>query len=350
LKRFLIPTILTFLALLGCFTRAGAQTAPARAEDLHQPPPRNGEPIPVSVALHVLNLTDIDEVSERFNLMFYLLAQWHDPRLAFTPRDPSERFRVFTPDEVWHPRLEFVNAVAGRNSGDVMIRVGPRGNALYMERADARLSTNFHLRRFPFDRQSLEIIIHPFIGQAHLLAFTTDMDRTWISAEEKVYSSLPEWQLMGINARHNDVPISKFGTVAEAHFEIRVKRKYHYYLWKIFLPLLLMVVLSWTVYWIDTRDLSSQVQISITTILTVIAFAFSISLSLPKVPYLTYIDAFFLICLVFVFFTAIEMTTVHVSGRTRRRNLGVRIQRFSRVWVPIAFVIGNAILALRYFG
>jgi len=111
-----------------------------------------------------------------------------------------------------------------------------------------------------------------------------------------------------------------------------------------------MVILSWTVYWIDPRDLSSQVQISITTILTVIAFAFSISLSLPKVPYLTYIDAFFLLCLVFVFFTAIEMTTVHVSGRTRRVDFGLRLRRISRILVPFAFVVFNAIIALRYFG
>ena len=32
-----------------------------------------------------------------FNLMFYLLAQWHDPRLAFNPRGPTERFHVLCP-------------------------------------------------------------------------------------------------------------------------------------------------------------------------------------------------------------------------------------------------------------
>jgi hypothetical protein len=107
------------------------------------------------------------------------------------------------------------------------------------------------------------------------------------------------------------------------------------------------VSLSWSAYWID--DLSSQVQISITTILTVIAFAFSISLSLPKVPYLTFIDAFFLDCLVFVFFTAIEITTVHVTGRTQRVELGLKIRRITRVGVPIAFVLSNVVIALRYF-
>ena len=33
-----------------------------------------------------------------------------------------------------------------------------------------------------------------------------------------------------------------------------------------------------------------------TTILTVIAFAFAISATMPRLPYLTYIDAFFLEC------------------------------------------------------
>jgi hypothetical protein len=44
------------------------------------------------------------------------------------------------------------------------------------------------------------------------------------------------------------------------------------------------------------------------------------------------------------------MTTVHVSGRSQRINVGVRLRRFSRVAVPIAFMVSNAIIALRYFG
>ena len=348
MKRFLIPATLTFLLLLVWFARTAAQVASAQSNELLQPPPRNGGPIPVSVAIHVTNLTDIDEVSERFNLMFYLLAQWRDPRLSFTPREPSERFHVFLPDQVWRPRLEFINGVNARASDDLSLRVNPDGNVLYMERASVQLSTRFRLRRFPFDRQALQIIIRPFMGQAHLVTFNADQKHTWMNPEQG-YSSLAEWDLLGIRTRDAQEAVSRFGPIPEARFEILVKRKYHYYLWKIFLPLMLMVILSWTVYWIDPRDLSSQVQISITTILTVIAFAFSISLSLPKVPYLTYIDAFFLCCLVFVFFTAIEMTTVHVSSRTRRRDAGLRLRRLSRVVVPIAFVAVNALIAFRYF-
>ncbi len=339
------------LLLACCVIRAGAE-APlslAQRDPLLSPPLQDGQPVPVSIAIHVINLTDIDEVQQRFHLMFYLFVQWHDSRLAFTPHDPGERFHVYAPEQVWHPRLNFVNGVGARTTSESSLRVEPDGAVLYAERAEAQLSTRFRLRRFPFDEQALQIVVHPFVSQVGIVSFKASQEHTWISADEAAYSSLAQWELAGIRTEHDHVPVSRLGPVPEAHFEILVKRKYAFYLWKIFLPLLLMVMLSWTVYWIDTRDLNSQVQISITTILTVIAFAFSISLSLPKVPYLTFIDAFFLDCLVFVFFTAIEMTTVHVSGRTRRASFGHKIRRVSRVAVPIAFVLSNAIIVVHYF-
>ena len=81
-------------------------------------------------------------------------------------------------------------------------------------------------------------------------------------------------------------------SISEIRFTINIARHFNFYIWKVFLPLLLMVVLSWTTFWIDPTELSSQVQISVTTILTVIAFAFAIQANLPKVPYLTFIDVF----------------------------------------------------------
>jgi hypothetical protein len=354
LKPFFTSVTMTICLLLIC-----CASHPADAEvpvplgqqnEMLQPPRQDGKPIDVSIWLHVINLADIDEVSQRFNLMFYLFVQWDDPRLAFQPRSSTERFHTFKPNQIWHPRLEFINEIGAHTSGDASLRVNSDGTVLYVERVGTELSTRFRLLRFPFDRQALPVIIHPFVGQVLMVTLHADQKHTWISGEEAEYSSLAEWQMMGIRVRDTQVSFSKFGSVPEARFVIGVKRKYDYYIWKIFVPLLLMVSLSWSVYWIDPKDLSSQVQISITTILTVIAFAFSISLSLPKVPYLTFIDAFFLDCLVFVFFTAVEMTTVHVSGRTQRVDLGLRIRRISRFGVPIAFVLSNGLIALRYFG
>ena len=122
-------------------------------------------------------------------------------------------------------------------------------------------------------------------------------------------------------------------------------------MWKVFLPLLLMVFLSWAVFWIEANDLSNQVQVAVTTILTVIAFAFAISATMPRLPYLTYIDAFFLECYIFVFLAVVELMTVHVTHRSEvRRDLGLRIRKYSRWLIPAAFAVTNLIIGIHFLG
>jgi hypothetical protein len=121
-------------------------------------------------------------------------------------------------------------------------------------------------------------------------------------------------------------------------------------LWKILLPLLLMVVLSWAVFWIETFDLQNQIQVAVLTLLTVIAFALAISSSLPKVPYLTFIDVYFLTCYIFVFIAILELMTVHVTHRVHGKDLGLRIRKVSRWVVPPAFCITIALFAWYFLG
>jgi len=111
-----------------------------------------------------------------------------------------------------------------------------------------------------------------------------------------------------------------------------------------------MVILSWTVFWIDTSQLLSQFRVSVKTTLAVIMFALAISRHLPKVPYLTFIDVFFLACYVFVFITAVELTLVHVAGRSKNDKLGMSIRRFSRIVLPVLFVITNLLMIAIYTG
>ncbi len=111
-----------------------------------------------------------------------------------------------------------------------------------------------------------------------------------------------------------------------------------------------MVIPSWTVFWLDPSELSAQATISVTTILTVIAFAFAIQANLPKVSYLTFIDVFFLICYLFVFLTALEIAAVHTAGRSGKIARARRLTRLSRIVLPATFVTLNVLLMAYYFG
>ena len=170
-----------------------------------------------------------------------------------------------------------------------------------------------------------------------------------MSSELESYSSLAQWDLETVQPETGSGKLYDGSKTPEIRFEISVKRRSPFYMWKVLLPLTLMVFLSWGVFWVEADDLTDQVTIAVTTILTVIAFAFAISATMPRVPYLTYIDAFFLQCYVFVFFAMTELMTVHVTHRSnRRRDLGVRIRKISRWLVPVGFVVSNIALIMHF--
>ncbi len=313
------------------------------------PPPYQGQPIDIAIGLHIINIASIDEVTEQFEMDAYLFERWIDPRLAFAPSGPNDRERNYAVGQIWIPQLEMINAASPRTRGDTSIRVAPDGTVNYAERSKVALSSRFELRRFPFDRQALLIIIHPFLADGPRIRFSLLDHATWTASEFESYSSLAQWKLNAIEPRVGVAPTYGGLTVPEARFAISVDRRSSFYLWKVFLPLTLMVFLSWSVFWIEPNDLSNQIQVAVTTILTVIAFAFAISATMPRLPYLTYIDAFFLECYIFVFLAVVELMTVHVTHRNeRRRDLGVRIRAYSKWVVPASFLVSNILIAAHF--
>jgi hypothetical protein len=339
-------------AVLPTVAPRAAQTPTGIATDpILQPPPYDGRPLEVSIGLHIVNIASIDEVSEQFQMDAYLFARWIDPRLAYTPSGPNDEERNYAFGQIWIPQLEIINAATPRTRYDTSIRVAPDGAVRYAERCRVGVSSKFALRRFPFDRQSLVIIIHPFLVDGPSIAFKLGDYSTWTASEFESYSSLAQWRVTTVEPRIEVASTYGGRTMPEARFEILVQRRSSFYLWKVFLPLLLMVFLSWAVFWIEADDLSNQVQVAVTTILTVIAFAFAISATMPRLPYLTYIDAFFLECYIYVFLAVVELMTVHVTHRSEvRRDLGLQIRKYSRWVIPASFVVTNVIIAIHFLG
>jgi neurotransmitter-gated ion-channel len=326
--------------------RIEAHQAPddQRLYPLLDPPMASGVPIPVTATVRIINLSEINEVAETFHVDAYLMMHWRDARLAYAPDPASPGVRVYRIGEIWVPTVELINETEPRDRSDAAVRVTPNGTVYYVERFAATITSAFALRRFPFDRQLLVMIIHPFIGDLGQVIFTEDPHPIVTSREFHLYSSLASWQLEGVRSHVLQVQLPNGMTISEINFRINVRRKYKFYIWKVIVPLLLMVALSWMVFAIEPGDLGNQLQIAVTTVLTVIAFGFAIAGNLPRVPYLTYIDAFFLCCYIFVFLAIVELMAVHVAHRGPTPQHAQQIRRVARWGVPAAFVISNAYL------
>lgn len=77
--------------------------------------------------------------------------------------------------------------------------------------------------------------------------------------------------------------------------EVKVVRQPDFYTWKIIVPLCLIVAMSWVPRWMDPKEIGTNLAISTTSFLTLVAYLFATTSLLPKVVYFTRIDGFILL-------------------------------------------------------
>jgi len=124
-------------------------------------------------------------------------------------------------------------------------------------------------------------------------------------------------------------------------FEFTASRNVEHYILKVILPLVLIVIMSWAVFWIDQINASSQISIAVTSMLTLIAYRFAIDSQLPRLPYMTRLDAFILTSTLLVFFSLIEVLVTIILDNNQRKRQAKKIDRYCRIIFPLIFGIAS---------
>jgi hypothetical protein len=337
--------VLLTLSIFGHAAAADQEVLPEPQPTLTKPD--TGEaPLLLSVALYVTNISAIDEADEYFTIDGYLYMSWRDERLALDPGD-SAHMRHFKEGDIWMPPMELANAIK-YDRYSYTLKVDPNGVVQYMERFDANLSEAYQLREFPFDRQVLNVVLEPFLDRKFSLIFASEDLGSGVSRE--AYAGLAPWLVQdlyyvpGIVAAYGIVP-----QIPQARFALVVTRYSGFYIWKVFLPMIVMTMIPWSVFWVDTKEFDWQMKIPIAVMLALVAFEFAVSRDLPRVPYVTFLDAVFLTCFMFVFVCIVEIVAVHAMVRWNMRRLADMIHWHARWAVPVAFVLMLVLLIPIFF-
>jgi hypothetical protein len=306
--------------------------APAPADPKLAPNPAG--PTLVGLSFVVRDLRGIDPRRDAFEFQGYVRSQWCDPRLAFDPAQAGRSELLLTGAEaerklasIWMPGAFPVNPVSPLRISERVLRVRSDGTVRHDLNVGVDLVAHYDLRRFPFDHQTLEVQVESFAWDERSVRFAPDA-ATELSEE----LTIPEWEIRGISKRveevdalRGDAPFSRLV------LSIEIARKPGFYLWKIFLPLLIIVAISWSVFWMSDERLAGRSRISATGVLTVVAYQFVIAEDLPRVPYLTLLDQVTLVSFVLLAVTVLESMWVarHQQSDPER---GARIDRASR-WI-----------------
>jgi cadmium resistance protein CadD (predicted permease) len=121
--------------------------------------------------------------------------------------------------------------------------------------------------------------------------------------------------------------------------EFKAERLSWHYTAKVILPLLLIVMMSWAAFWLDSSMGAAQLGVATSSMLTLIAYRFSVGADVPKIPYLTKLDSFILISSILIFFTLIEVIVTTTLTFKKRQDLSKKIDHYCRVCFPLAYAV-----------
>ena len=314
----------------------------AFAESLKEMPP-GPRPLPVKIGVYLIDFEKIDELTLTQTIVGYMMLTWQDPRLAKGLAPELDRSSV-TLDTIWNPDVEIINQHTPRSISNWSITIDDEGTVTYEERFTAELSSDFDLRRFPFDSQRLRMAIESFRYEETAMKFTTRAMTTLRNPS----AFLPDWSIEHVGERFDsDVANPDARPYSQYNYEIQVRRKRGYYVWNVFLPLGFITLLAWTVFFISPDDVSTRTTIAITALLTAIAFSLVVSGTRPRVSYLTYMDAVFLNTYFLIFVATTAVIAAHfVIRSTSHPETAERLSRAGRYSFPVLILATNVVLGL----
>jgi hypothetical protein len=318
--------ILGIMALM--ITAIPVHAAPAAISVTERPNPEDG-PTRVLVTVYVIDVIEVDDASQSFEADLFFRLAWQDPRLA-DPASTAER--VFPLGDVWHPQVSILNGRDLTVQEPNVVRVDPAGTVVFRQRTYGKLSSPLNLREFPRDQQVLPIVVFSLYYGTDDVTFVFDQTRSGMMDQ----FSAAGWFFSRGDTDETPLRIESVSQErARAVFNIRAERDTRFYVYTIFLPLLLIVLMAWSVFWIDPSLLPSQLGVSTASIFTMIAFRLSIRLMLPPVSYITRADIFLLSATFLVFFAFGEAVLTGALAKSGRSELAQAIDRWAR-WVYLA--------------
>ena len=157
---------------------------------------------------------------------------------------------------------------------------------------ESSVPTDANLKQFPFDTMSFYFDFSYFSGGDLYLA------DQWLEQLEdgvdRTNQYLYEWQIVDADLTYDEDTYEYGGElVYPLHYlEFELERNTLYYFMKIIFPVIFIVLISFSVFWIKNQEIEAKLNVSIVSLLALIAYNFVYNSELPKLNFITIIDAF----------------------------------------------------------
>jgi hypothetical protein len=284
----------------------------------------------VEVKMVLLNVDEVDNVKQSFSANLVLVMRWQDQRLTHEGPDPISQPLA----EIWHPSIQILNQQRIVATFPKTAEIHADGTVVYRQRYWGAFSQVLNLEFFPFDELKLTIILAN-------VGFGMQSVKLSPSPDSRIakHFLMPDWDVTGWDFTASNLPMEDEGVQVQGMvFTLNVERETSYFKYKVILPLILIVMMSWMVFWIDPSLVASQISVSVTAMLTMIAYRFALAGFIPKVAYLTNLDLFVLVSTLVVFVSMMEVLVTAHLATTNQLKTARQIDRHARWVMPLIYV------------
>ncbi len=308
--------------------------------------------IPVQTGLKILRISAVDSPNENYTVLASLRMDWTDPALAFSPDSCHCSVKLYSDKEVdrflaevgsrW-PAFTFFNQLGNRWIQSRAAAIWPDGRARYAESFNTTFQADFDFRKYPFDTQTFPIYLD-------LLYPTSTYTMTELSGYSEIDPAHGEDEFIISDLKvvpSTVTPSAADKPVSRMTFSFSAPRHLNYYVLQVFLPILLIILISWFTFFL--RDYTRRIEAAAANILLFIAFSWTLADNYPRLGYITFLDA--VMAVTFAVNVLVLLYNVFMK-RLENRGEDERVQRIDNVldWAyPLLYATLIGVVVLLFF-
>lgn len=301
--------------------------------------PSEGRPIEVIFDFDVHDINAIDSITETFELSGIMTLTWRDARLAFDPvaagvteKTFQGRFQVREAVKSWYPQIVLMNDSGVHTRQGVQLRIKPDGTAQLIEKMTAVVEADLDMRTFPLDTQQLEAVFTVLGHSGDEVQLKVDADYATGAIRE---FRVPGWSVDSITL---SPAAGRVPNQASVVLGINVDRDATYVRRLITLPMFVIVLLSFSIFWMDKSSLAERNSVSFIGVLTGVTFQHTAVTVMPPVSYVTVMHSFIFISFFMVAATVPINFAVSIMDRRGQPDVGDRIDQRCRWLFPLLYL------------
>eukprot|EP00794_Sanderia_malayensis_P007279 gene7279-8090_t len=289
-------------------------------------PRKKGERVTVGLSFYIFNMVPLTFYNDHIYVEFTLMARWVDERLKFQNTSKHDVVTLQNKDieSIWRPDICIIMETGIKHStfpgNQSAAWIFSDGSVQYNTRLSVTVYCPMSMRMFPFDRQSCPMLFesYSYNNDNIKLKFTKTESGSGVSIDDhfKISRFLLHNYTLSEVSKHYGLS----GSFDQLKVEFFLSRDIRYYIMEFYFPVVCVVFLSFTSFWIHYKATPARVALPVTTFLTLTSMLEHVRLSARIMGTAIALEIFLNISNVFVFANIIEYAIVGILERNRAKR------------------------------